>query len=279
MDSRLCSGARPIIPVALVVRVLRVQGGMENVLGEPELADERWEHALAIAQATGQEQAVAVLQHRLADMARRLRGDLAGARALAEASLETHRRNGFRKGETQVLTALADIELAEGRPEQALELLYESARIAEEIGFRWWLSGVSSADRRPSASRSGGSKRRLRAHRRPSRSRPHTRPPSNRRRAHPARRDRCRFRQPQAAPGRCSGRPRPRASERRRSPWFHAPSQPRARSRSCRPGVRGGRAEGRELSLDAAVALALATRRYLTRSIAWNESGIRPYSA
>ena len=61
------------IPEGLVVRALRVQGGMENMLGEPELADERWEHALRIAQATGQEQAVAVLQHRLADMARRLR--------------------------------------------------------------------------------------------------------------------------------------------------------------------------------------------------------------
>ena len=93
-------------------------------------------------ESAGEEQAVAVLQHRLADMARRLHGDLAGARALAEASLETHRRNGFRKGETQALTALADIELAEGRPELALELLHESARIAEEIGFRWWLSGA-----------------------------------------------------------------------------------------------------------------------------------------
>ncbi len=41
-----------------------------------------------------------------------------------------------------MLTALADVELAEGRREQALELLYESGRIAEEIGFRWWLSGV-----------------------------------------------------------------------------------------------------------------------------------------
>jgi hypothetical protein len=106
--------------------------------GSPRALDAR----PRIAQATGQEQAVAVLQHRLADIARRLHGDLGSARALAEASLATHRRNGFRKGEAQVLTALADIELADGRREEALELLYESGRIADEIGFRWWLSGV-----------------------------------------------------------------------------------------------------------------------------------------
>jgi predicted ATPase len=130
------------LPDRLVVRALRAQGGMDNILGDLVLAEELWTRALGIAQATGQEQAVAVLQHRLADIARRLHGDLGSARALAEASLATHRRNGFRKGEAQVLTALADIELADGRREEALELLYESGRIADEIGFRWWLSGV-----------------------------------------------------------------------------------------------------------------------------------------
>ena len=72
----------------------------------------------------------------------RLRGDLPGARALAEESLAGHRRVGFRKGETQALTSLAEVARAEGDLEGALELLEESRPIAEEVGFRWWLSGV-----------------------------------------------------------------------------------------------------------------------------------------
>ncbi len=61
---------------------------------------------------------------------------------LAEESLAGHRRDGFRKGETQALTSLAEVARAEGDLEGALALLLESRPIAEEVGFRWWLSGV-----------------------------------------------------------------------------------------------------------------------------------------
>jgi predicted ATPase/class 3 adenylate cyclase len=126
------------LPDRLVVRALRAHGGMDNILGDLVLAEELWTRALGIAQATGQEQA-----SRFSSTASRTLPD--GCRDWVRhwpASLATHRRNGFRKGEAQVLTALADIELADGRREEALELLYESGRIADEIGFRWWLSGV-----------------------------------------------------------------------------------------------------------------------------------------
>jgi predicted ATPase/class 3 adenylate cyclase len=129
------------VPDRLLVRALRVQGGMENMLGQIDLAIQRWEQALAIARELGDEQGVAVLLHRLADMAR-LRGDLPGARALAEESLAGHRRVGFRKGETQALTSLAEVARAEGDLDGALALLHESRPIAEAVGFRWWLSGV-----------------------------------------------------------------------------------------------------------------------------------------
>ena len=129
------------VPDRLVMRALRVQGGMENILGRTDRAIQGWERALTIAYELGDEQAVAILLHRLSDMAR-IRGDLQGARALADESLAGHRRVGFRKGEAQALTSLAEIARAEGELEGALELLHESARLCELVGFRWWLSGV-----------------------------------------------------------------------------------------------------------------------------------------
>ena len=242
------------LPVPLVVRAMRVQGGMENILGEPELAAERWENALAIARLAGEEQAVAVLQHRLADMARRLHGDLAGARALAEASLETHRRNGFRKGETQALTALADIELAEGRPELALELLHESARISEEIGFRWWLSGARA--RIGSVCLALGRLEEAAASTREALA------------ISAAIRDRravvaelvllakivAASGSPKLA-GTLFGAAEAESERAPGSPWFHAPYSPERDLAHADPEFEDGRAEGRELSLDAAAAL------------------------
>jgi predicted ATPase/class 3 adenylate cyclase len=244
------------IPEGLLVRVLRVQGGMENVLGEPELADERWEQALRIAQATGQEQAVAVLQHRLADMARRLRGDLAGARALAEASLATHRRNGFRKGEAQVLTALADVELAEGGREQALELLYESARISEEIGFRWWLSGVRA--------RIGGTclaLGRLEEAAANTREALAISAPIRDRRAIVAElillAEIAATSGSRKLAGTLFGAAEAESERAPASPWFHAPHSPERVLAHADSEFECGRAEGHQLSLEAAVSLAL----------------------
>ena len=207
-----------------------------------------------------------------------LHGDLAGARALAEASLETHRRNGFRKGEAQALTALADIELAEGRPELALELLHESARIAEEIGFRWWLSGARA--RIGSVCLALGRLEEAAASTRQALA------------ISAAIRDRravvaelVLLAEIVAASGSPSSPepfsvlPRPRASERRGVLGSMRRTAPSAISlmptRSSRMGARRGASCLSTLPLR----FALGPSRYLTRSIAWNESGIRPYSA
>jgi non-specific serine/threonine protein kinase len=132
----------PDVPEGLIAWALRVQGGMEYPLGRPDLAEQRWEQALEIERRLGDEHAVAILLHRLADAAILLRADLARARALAEQSLAGHRRVGFRRGEAHVLTTLAAIARAEGNLEGALALLHEAQSVAEETHFRWWLSGV-----------------------------------------------------------------------------------------------------------------------------------------
>ncbi len=50
-------------------RALRVQGGMENILGQPELSEQLWEQALAMARELGDDLGVAILLHRLATSA------------------------------------------------------------------------------------------------------------------------------------------------------------------------------------------------------------------
>ncbi len=71
------------------------------------------------------------------------RGDARHVRELAEASLEGHRRAGpFPKGEAQALTSLAWVARQEGNLEGALELLREARAKAAEGAFRWWEAGT-----------------------------------------------------------------------------------------------------------------------------------------
>ncbi len=130
----------PDVPDRLVARALRVQGGMENIHRNTDVAEQLFETALAIARTTGDERGVAVLLHRVANTAAQ-RGDWQRVRALAEESLAGNRRVGFPKGEAQALTSLADVAQIEGDLARALELHRESRDICERIGFRWWLAG------------------------------------------------------------------------------------------------------------------------------------------
>ncbi len=85
---------------------------------------------------------MATLLHRFSSAAM-LRGDLTRCRELAEESLALHRRVGrYPKGEAQALGSLAVAARAEGDYAQALELLQESCDLVEEVGFRWWHSGM-----------------------------------------------------------------------------------------------------------------------------------------
>jgi predicted ATPase len=126
----------------LVARALRVQGGMQNMVGQLDAADASWERALELVRPLGEERAVAALLHRLSNTSIR-RGDVERARQLAQESLEGHRRaGGFAKGETQALTTLAYVACQDGHLDRALELLHEARVQAAAAGFRWWESGT-----------------------------------------------------------------------------------------------------------------------------------------
>jgi predicted ATPase/class 3 adenylate cyclase len=127
---------------SLVARALRVQGGMQNMTGQLDAADASWERALDMVRRLGDDRAVAVLLHRLSHTSL-IRGNIQRGRKLSEASLEGHRRAGpFPKGETQALTSLAWAAHLEGDPEHALELLAEARAQAALAGFRWWEAGT-----------------------------------------------------------------------------------------------------------------------------------------
>ncbi|HEU0304830.1 MAG TPA: adenylate/guanylate cyclase domain-containing protein [Gaiellaceae bacterium] len=130
------------VPPALTVRALRVKGGMENALGQLDASEASWERALPIARGLGDDRAVATLLHRFSHTGMR-RNDVARVRELAEESLAGHRRaGGFAKGEAQALGSLAWAALREGDHERSLELLHESCALAGEAGFRWWQAGM-----------------------------------------------------------------------------------------------------------------------------------------
>jgi len=116
---------------------------MENILGHRELGRQHFEQALAMARELGDELGVGILLHRLATTAVHW-GDMERVQVLAEESLAAFRNvGGFAKGEAQALTSLAEVRQANGDLEGALELLEESRRLATTSGFRWWQAGTS----------------------------------------------------------------------------------------------------------------------------------------
>jgi predicted ATPase/class 3 adenylate cyclase len=125
----------------VVARALRVQGGMQNVLGQTDAAERSWTESLEITRRLGDDRGVAVLLHRFSNSAIR-RGDMEAARRFAEESIAGHRSTGFAKGEAQALSSLAMVARQQGDLERALALSEESARICEEIGFHWWHAGA-----------------------------------------------------------------------------------------------------------------------------------------
>ena len=259
--SRLgCSAARrtrPASPIACVIRALRVQGGMENILGQTDRAKALGARLSTIARELGDEQAVAILLHRLSDMAQDTEETCSAHGRSPRRAWPAHRRVGFRKGEAQALTSLAEIARAEGDLEGALELLHESGRLCEIVGFRWWLSGVLAQNRRRARSSSGGSTtlgtmRRKRSH---SRGRCTIARPSSTSSA-------CLRRSPQRpgtadAPASCGGRRKPRTNGHPRVAGSMERSSRSVCLRAPTRSSRKARRVGRELSLEDATTLAL----------------------
>lgn len=128
---------RPDVPTALRARAFRALGGASQITGEFDGAADAYSRSLACFRELGDEAGAARLLHRQASIACRL-GDPDGARAILLEVEESLARVQAPRLEAQLPGTLATVELLSGNDAAALELLLESARRAEAIGFVWW---------------------------------------------------------------------------------------------------------------------------------------------
>jgi len=126
---------------SLRAEALRAYGSSLGLAGQYAAAEEVWTQSLALFEQLEDEHGRAVLLHRLGISAM-LRGDLGRARELVEVSDEIHGRTGNVWGRAQTIGTLGAIARDEGDERGALELVRESATLAREAGVPWWESGA-----------------------------------------------------------------------------------------------------------------------------------------
>jgi predicted ATPase len=120
---------------------LRAQGSSLHIAGRPDLAEEVWNQSLAIYDRLDDESGQATLLHRLGISAM-LRGELEQARERVERSDEIHRRTNYTFGRAETTGTLGAIAREAGDLGAALELVHESAAFAREAQVPWWESGA-----------------------------------------------------------------------------------------------------------------------------------------
>lgn len=129
------------IPASLRAEALRACGSSLGIAGHFEEAERLWTQSLAIYERLGDEHGRAVLLHRLGISAT-WRADLRHARELVRASDEIHRRNGDVWGLAQTTGTLGALARDEGDEQAAIDLVRQSAALAHEAGSPWWESGA-----------------------------------------------------------------------------------------------------------------------------------------
>jgi predicted ATPase/class 3 adenylate cyclase len=130
-------------PGLLRARALRSYGSSASFSGEYDLGERLWEESLAEYERLENDHGIAVLLHRLSISAL-LRGQVELARERSERSLELHRAAANDKGALQPLALLGTLALHTGDRDAGVALLEESARLARDVGWRWWLAGTQS---------------------------------------------------------------------------------------------------------------------------------------
>jgi tetratricopeptide (TPR) repeat protein len=105
--------------------------------GRPDLALPELERAAEIFRSLGDETEVAHLMHRIANAALQMQ-DVDRAVRVAREALDLDRRHGRRRDEGIALSILAWAAFLRGDREEGTRLGYESAAIADSVGFIWW---------------------------------------------------------------------------------------------------------------------------------------------
>jgi hypothetical protein len=120
---------------------LRAYGSSTDIAGQDLAAERLYRESLGLFEQLGDEHGRAVLLHRLGIQAMR-RGDLQRARELVEASHEIHERRDDRWGQCQTVGTLGAIARDAADDATASALIGQSRAIAQAIGVPWWESGM-----------------------------------------------------------------------------------------------------------------------------------------
>jgi predicted ATPase/class 3 adenylate cyclase len=133
-------GARAV-PPEVRAPALRAYGSAAYISGEADRAMRLWEESFVLFEQVGDVLGRAVLLHRLGVSALQ-RGELHRARELTEASDELYVQSGEAWGRVLTVGVLGAIARDEGDKERAFELMAESADLAHEFRVLWWEAGL-----------------------------------------------------------------------------------------------------------------------------------------
>jgi predicted ATPase len=131
-----------LAPPSVRGQALRAYGSSLHIAGRLSNAEEKWLESLAVFDQLDDEHGRAVLMHRLGISAMLLRGDLERARELVEASDAIHERLGDAWGRAQTTGTLGAVARDQGDERTAIELVRQSAELARDLGVVWWESGA-----------------------------------------------------------------------------------------------------------------------------------------
>jgi tetratricopeptide (TPR) repeat protein len=129
------------VPPDVRAPALRAYGSAMYISGQAEPATRLWEQSLALFEQLGDVLGRAVLLHRLGVSALQ-RGELERARELTEASDELYVRSGDAWGRILTAGVLGAIAREEGNEQRAFDLMAEAAGLAHELRLSWWEGGL-----------------------------------------------------------------------------------------------------------------------------------------
>jgi hypothetical protein len=130
-----------LVAPAIRAHALRAYGGATDIAGDDKAAARLYEQSLTLFTHLGDEHGRAVLLHRLGIQAMR-RMEPESARELVEASHAIHEGNDDRWGLTQTIGTLGALARDAGDDARAFELIAKSASLAREVAVPWWESGM-----------------------------------------------------------------------------------------------------------------------------------------
>ena len=131
----------PELPAALKASSLRALGGLIYIQGDFAEGHRLHEQSLEEFRRLGDEVQVGLTLVRLSIEAHRT-GDLTRARVIGEEALEICQQARQPEMRGRGLYALADVAFAEGRHDEAFQMMERSATLASEVGFIWWQVGA-----------------------------------------------------------------------------------------------------------------------------------------